>query len=133
MSYLQSDSEGGSINLIRVADQGSKPHHAKVMVQGVPTYNYGVIDTGADITIMGGDLFKLVPSVNKLKKSAFKKPDKVPRPYNQQTFTLDGCIDLEVVGRDMHPWSQQSMSKWMHACDQLLLGEGLCRQLDIVT
>ena len=93
MSYLQSDSEGGSINLIRVADQGSKPHHAKVMVQGVPTYNYG----GADITIMGGDLFKLVASVNKLKKSAFKKPDKVPRPYNQQTFTLDGCIDLEVM------------------------------------
>ena len=35
MSYLQSDSEGDSINLIRVADQGSKPHRVKVMVQGV--------------------------------------------------------------------------------------------------
>lgn len=85
MTYLESDSDDNVVNLVHVTDRGSVPHRAKVLIQGVPAH--GVIDTGADITIMGGELFKMVASVNKLKKSKFKKPDKTP-PYDQQTFTV---------------------------------------------
>lgn len=49
---FHSDS-GDQVNLVTVTDQGSKPRRAKVMVQGVYIPAYGVVDTGADITIMG--------------------------------------------------------------------------------
>ena len=42
----------------------------------------GIIDSGADITIIGGELFKKVATGAKLKKRDFKKPDKVPRTYS---------------------------------------------------
>ena len=51
-----SDFDGGEIQTVRVEDRGSKPCHASVQVEGVPAE--GVIDTGADITIIGGDLFQ---------------------------------------------------------------------------
>ena len=38
---------------------------------------YGLIDTGANISIIEGTLLKKVATVNKLKKRNFKKPDKV--------------------------------------------------------
>ena len=43
---------------------------------------YGVVDTGADITIIGGRLFKMVATKARLKKN-FHKPDTVPRNYDQ--------------------------------------------------
>ena len=49
-----------------------------MQVQGVPT------DTGADITIMGGKLFKKVAAAARLKKRDFKKPDGVPRTYDRE-------------------------------------------------
>ena len=51
----------------------------KIQVQGVSTS--GVIDTGADITIMGGDLFNKVATAARLRKKDFKEPDRVPRTY----------------------------------------------------
>ena len=36
-----------------------RPHCAEVNVQGVPMMS-GVVDSGADITIMGGEMFKCV-------------------------------------------------------------------------
>ena len=61
LSYLySSDSDGGErVGTVRVADLGSKPQFASVQVQGVSAT--GVVDTGADITIMGGTLFKKEP------------------------------------------------------------------------
>ena len=56
----------------------------------------GVIDSDADITIMGAEVFKKVASVAHLKKSAFKKPDKVPYTYDGKSFELDGRMDLDV-------------------------------------
>ena len=56
-------------------------------VHGVPAN--GVIDSGADITIMGAELFKRVASVSRM-KSAFKKPNKTLYTYDYQPFSLDG-------------------------------------------
>ena len=39
---------------MRVADKGSCPHRAQVLLQGVPTV--GIVDSGADITIIGREL-----------------------------------------------------------------------------
>ena len=59
LDYLLSDSDGtDKVRQVRVHDKGSRPHCAHVNVQGVPMS--GVVDSGADITIMGGDMFKRV-------------------------------------------------------------------------
>ena len=94
LDYLySSDSEGeGEVRLVQVEDKGSKPRKAHVGVQGVPAY--GVIDTGADITIMGGELFKKVAAAARLKKRCFKQADKTPYSYDQRPFKLNGKIDL---------------------------------------
>ena len=91
----------------------------------------GVVDTGADITIMGGEMFKRVATVARLRKKDFKPPDKSPRNYNQQPFKLDGRLDLDVSfqGKAM---STPIYAK-MDAREQLLLSEGVCRQLGIVS
>ena len=47
-----SDSEKSEIHKVRVQDKGSSPRQARVEIEGVPTTV--VIDSGADITIIGG-------------------------------------------------------------------------------
>ena len=81
MNYLlfDSDVEHSDVNMIHVVDQGSRPQRDKVIVGGVPLI--GIVDSGADITIMGGTAFKQVASVAKLRKRDFKQPDKIPRNY----------------------------------------------------
>ena len=50
---LSSDSEGEeSVRVVKVEDEGSKSRWAEVELQGVPTW--GIVDTGSDITIVGG-------------------------------------------------------------------------------
>ena len=49
-------------------------------VQGVPAC--GMLDSGADISIMGGELFRKVVAVVKLKKRGLQRPDKTPRNYD---------------------------------------------------
>lgn len=66
----------------------------KVQVQGEPAF--GIIDTEADITIIGGNLFKRVATIACLKKRDFKRADKTPRPYEQKPFSLDGRMDLDI-------------------------------------
>ena len=95
LDLLYSSESDGEIHQVRVEYHGSSPRHAHIEVQGVPTE--GVIDSGADITIMGGDLFKRVASVARLKKKNFKPADKVPRAYDQRPFSLDGRIDLDIT------------------------------------
>ena len=57
--FLLSDSDDEDIiSLVRVEDKGSKSQTALVEVAGVPIH--GIVDTGADITIMGPELFKKV-------------------------------------------------------------------------
>ncbi len=110
-------------------DKGSVPQKACVDIQGVPAE--GVIDSGADITIMGGDLFKKVAAAARLRKSQLKKPDKVPHTYDQKPFRLDGKVELNVTfqGQTM----RTPVYLKMDAHDPLLLSEGVCRQLGIVS
>ena len=111
-----------------MTDKGSAPQCVKVQLQGVPVY--GLINSGADITIIGGDLFRRVATTAHLKKRDFRKADKVPRTYNQKSFQLDGCMDLDILfdGNTMHT----PVYVKMDAHDQLLLSEGVCRQLSIL-
>ena len=67
----------------------------RVDVQGVPAE--GIIDSEADITIMGGELFRQVAAVAKLRKHDLMNPDKIPRNYDQCPFKLDGKMKLDIT------------------------------------
>jgi len=126
---LASDSDDSSVSLVRIQDCGSRLRKVQVDVAGVPVE--GLVDTGADITIMGPDLFKKVAAVAGLKKKHFKPADKVPHTYDRRQFKLDGRLDLDVgfVDKAM----QTAIYVKMDAHDDLLLSESVCRQLGIVT
>ena len=126
-TFLYSDSDS-SVDTVRVKDKGSKPQYVNVQVQGVPTSS--IIDTGADITIMGGELFKKVAAAARLKKRDFKKPDRVPRTYDRKEFLLHGRMDLEIIFDGKVLCSPIYIK--MDAHEQLLLSEGVCSQLGIV-
>ena len=113
-----SDSDDQSARLISVQDKGSCPKYAHVTI-GEPCL--GIIDTGSDITIVGGDLFK---------KKDFRQPDKTPVTYNQQPFRLHGQMDLNITFGEKTMVTPVYIK--MDAHDQLLLSKGVCRQLDIV-
>lgn len=114
---------------VRVADKGSVPQGARVLVQGVPAV--GVIDSGSDITIMGGKLFQTVATVARLRKRDFQKPDRTPRTYDQKPFHIDGKIELDIEFSDKT--MKTSVYVKLDAHDQLLLSEGVCRQLGIIS
>ena len=92
--YSSDSEDGEDVRLIRVTDEGSQSQLAHVIVQRVPAD--GVIDTGVDITIMGWDLFVKVAAAARLCKKNFRKPDKVPQTYDQKTFHLDGCVEVDL-------------------------------------
>ena len=66
LTFLLSDSDDDKVSLVRVQDEGSKSQTVLIEIAGVPAH--GVIDMGADITIMGPELFKRVATVARLKK-----------------------------------------------------------------
>lgn len=86
-----SESSDSSVSTVRIEDKSSKPRKVTVTIQGE-----GVIDSGADITIINGDLFKNIAAAAKLRKKAFKQPDKILYTYDQKPFTLDGRVDLDI-------------------------------------
>ena len=90
-----------------------------------------MIDTGADIMIMGQELFARVAAAARLCKNNFRKPDKVPRTYDRKTFCLDGCMDMDLSFADKT--MRTTVYIKMDTYDQLLLSEGVCRQLGIVS
>ncbi len=92
---------------------------------------YGLIDTGADITINGGNLFKKVAAVARLKKKNFKPADKVAYNYDGKPFALHGRMEMELTFQEKT--LKTPIYVKMDAQDQLLLSEGACRQLGIVT
>ena len=103
LDFLYSSSDESSeddavVNQVRVADEGSQAHCARVLIQGV--HAYGIIDSGVDITIMGGTLFKQVATAAQLRKRDFLAADKMPRTYDQYSFTLDGRMNLDLSLRD---------------------------------
>ena len=101
LDLFDSDEEEG-VRQVKVVDTGSCCQLAHVNVLGVPAY--GVVDTAADITIMGGKLFSTVAAAARLKKKDFRKPDKVPRTYDRKVFRLDSRA---------RPSIPLYMSRWM--------------------
>ena len=82
----------------------------QVDIAGVPAV--GLIDTGADISIKGPELFKKVAAVAGLKKRQLKPADKLPHTYDHRTFKLDRRLDLDVtfVDKTMHTAIELSSS-----------------------
>ena len=124
-----SDEDEDNVRLVRVVDKGSLPHTAKVLIQGVPAE--GVIDSGADITIMGAKVFRTVATAARLKKRDFKPADRTPRTYDQKPFTLDGKMEMDITFEESVIRTPVYIKMDTH--DQLLLSEGVCRQLGIIT
>ena len=93
----------------RVRDKGSRQRCARVEVQGVEAW--GVVDTGADITIMGGELFKKVATVARLKD--FKPADKKPYTYGDRPFKLDGRMDLVLASTERR-CALQYILRWIY-------------------
>ena len=124
LSCLFSDPEDDAeVHQVRVTDRGSR------QLQGVPAH--GIIDSGSEITIIGAELFRKVAAVARLRKSQFQVPEKFPRTYDGRSFVLHGRIDLDVSFGDR----TMKIPVYVKADvpTQLLLGEGVCRQLQIIT
>jgi len=92
---------------------------------------YGTIDSGADIIIMRGKLFKRVALAAQLRKKDFMKLEKTPRMYNQKSFTLDRRMELDMMFEDKAMRTPVYGKTNVH--DQLLLSKGVCRQLGIIS
>ena len=122
------DSSDDDVRVGKLTDEGSQPQCVKLQIQGVPAY--GLIDSGADITIMGGILFKKVAAVARFRKRDLKKADKTPRNYDHTPFTLDGRIDMDLTFDGKTMCTPVYIKADAH--DQLLLSEGVCRQLGIL-
>ena len=126
--YLLPDSDDGNVKLVHVQDRGSQPRRAQVQIGGVLAW--GIVDSGADITIIGKDLLQTIAAVGKLRKRDCKKPDKVPRTYDRKPFTLHGMLELEISFAERKMMTTVYIK--MDTCDQLLLSEGVCGQLGII-
>lgn len=97
---------------MQVKNTGSKSQSVLVEIEGVPAR--GIVDTGSDITIIGGELFKHVATMARLQKQQLKPPDKSPLTYNQQPFSLDGRMDLCVSFGEKDILTPY-ISRWMHS------------------
>ncbi len=64
--YSSDEEEDGDMDVVQAPDKASRLRCARVDIQGVPAY--GVIDSGSDITIIGGELLRKVAAVTKLRK-----------------------------------------------------------------
>ena len=67
----------------------------------------------------------------RLRKKQLKPPDKSPHTYNQQPFSLDGRMDLRISFGERDLATPVYIK--MDAPDPLLLSEGVCRQLGVVS
>lgn len=92
--YSSSPDREDAVHQVRVVHKGSRPQRVEVLVEGVPTL--GLVDSGADITIIGMDLLRYVAMVAKLKKDRLKRVDKVPKTYDGRPFVLHGRMDMDI-------------------------------------
>eukprot|EP00731_Ephydatia_muelleri_P011030 Em0005g1616a len=125
----QNSDESSDIKVVHVTDQGSEPKCVQVAIGGIPCF--GIVDSGADISIMGGKLFKQVATVARLHKRDFQRPDKTPRGYDRKPFHIDGKVNLDICFQDKVMNTPVYVK--MDAPEQLLLSEGVCRQLGVIS
>ena len=66
------DSENicGRVHQIRISYEGSQQQHAPVQLQGVQIR--GVVNSRADITTVGGEIFRRFAAASRLRKSQLK-------------------------------------------------------------
>ena len=95
IEMLFSDSDDSTVGVVCVKDNGSQARKVIVDIAGVPAQ--GLVDTGADITIMGQELFKKVTFVAGITKKQFKAADKLPFTYDRHQFQLDGYLNLDIT------------------------------------
>ena len=76
-------------------------------------------------------MFAKVAVTARLHKRDLKKADRIPKAYDQRTFSLDGRLDLDVEfdGKSLNT----PVYVRKEAQDQLLLSEGVSRQLGIIS
>ena len=132
LSYLQSSDDSDvdpQCKVVRVPFEGSRPRSVLVEVQGVPAV--GIVDTGADISIMGADLFKTIAAATKMKKRHLKPVDKAAFTYDNRPIKLNGKLELDIVFGGKTVTTPIYLK--MDAGDQLLLSEGICSHLGIVS
>ena len=127
LQYLySSDSDDPGVLQVHVCDKGSKAHCVKVSVQGVPMY--GVVDSAADISVIGGEMFKQVATVAKLRKKDFKPPIRIPHNYDQNPIHVNGRMDMDISFLDKI--MKTPIYVKMDAHEPLLL-PGVCRQFGL--
>ena len=132
MSYLRSPSDSddeSKVDLVRVTFDGSSSRRVLVEVQGIPVT--GVVDTGADISIMGAELFKTIAAATRMTKKCLKPVDKSAFTFDHKPIRLDGKLELDIVFDGKTLCTPIYLK--MDSTDQLLLSEGVCRQLGIVS
>ena len=115
-----SASDDQSARLISVQDKDSCPKYVYVNREGKPCL--GIIDISSDITTVGGDLFKKIATVSRLKRD-FRQPDKTLVAYNQQPFQLHGLMDLDITFGEKTIVTPVYIK--MNAHNQLLLSVGV--------
>ena len=95
---------------------------------------HGVVDTGADVTIMGGEMFKrVVQGILQPHKRDFKPADKTPHNYDWKPFRLDGWLELDVTFQDCTMKTTIYIKVDDPEPEPLLLSEGVCHLLGFVT
>ena len=76
-------------------------------------------------------LFQQIANYAKLRKRDFKPADKVPRTYSREKFNLHGRMDLDISFRGKTKCTPVYIK--MDAVEPLLLSEGVCSQLGLIT
>lgn len=119
------------IKLVRFRRSGSKMREATPCVpvlRSKVSQHMGLLTVGLTSQSLVAVYSKKLP-VAKLHKREFKPADKTPRNYDSYPFTLDGRTDLELTFKDRTMRTPIYIK--LDAEDQLLLSEGVCRQLEI--
>ena len=93
-----------------------------VGIEGVPVK--GLVDTGSDITIIGGQLFKRVVITARLQTSLLTN--------HLAPTTTSRSTSMDVWISRSHLEKRTWLALYMYAPDPLLLSEGVGRQLGIV-
>ena len=71
LDFLLSESDDEAVKKVELRDEGSVPKCVSVLIQGVAAT--GLIDSGEDITIMGGELFKRVAVLSSRKETCISQ------------------------------------------------------------
>ena len=80
---------------------------------------------------MGGNLFQRIAAATQMKKRQLQSPDKIPRKYNRRPLSLGGKVNLDITFNGVTMNTPVYIK--LDDSELLLLAEGVCRQLNIIT